>query len=462
MAGLFPEESLKMNTGLLDPGAGIGSLSAAFLEKWHDVNQGSNEISVDAFELDKRLTPYLESSYNMFNINSNIEANIILEDFVYYASSVLEADLFAENHKTYSHVIMNPPYKKIRSNSLYRKALSRAGIETVNLYTAFMALALGLLSESGYMVAIVPRSFCNGPYYKPFRNQLISCSVIRHIHIFNSRKKAFKDDDVLQENIVIMLQKSNIKETVKISTSSDDRFSDLDVRQFNYEDIISSEDEEKFIHIPIDKNLNSNRLKKYHHSLQDIGVQVSTGPVVDFRMKKHLQSMPDATAIPLLYPGHFKEKVVWPNPDLKKANAIALNDETRKWLFPTGNYCVVRRFSSKEEKRRVVASIVQPENFPDYKYLGFENHLNVFHWNKRGLDLNLVKGLMLFLNSTYFDQAFRSFNGHTQVNATDLRNMKYPSLDQLQKLGKKVPGSLVTTQELVDKYVEETCNAETD
>ena len=33
------------------------------------------------------------------------------------------------------------------------------------------------------------------------------------------------------------------------------------------------------------------------------------------------------------------------------------------------------------------------------------------------------------------DEQFRRFSGHTQVNATDLRLMKYPSRDILTRLG---------------------------
>jgi adenine-specific DNA-methyltransferase len=96
---------------------------------------------------------------------------------------------------------------------------------------------------------------------------------------------------------------------------------------------------------------------------------------------------------------------------------------------------VVRRFSSKEEKRRIVASVVDPSIFTDAHMLGFENHLNVFHDNKRGLPQTLAYGLMVFLNTTAVDEYFRRFNGHTQVNATDLKLLKYPSRDALITLG---------------------------
>ena len=148
--------------------------------------------------------------------------------------------------------------------------------------------------------------------------------------------------------------------------------------------------------------------------------------------------MPESGAVPLLYPGHFdKQGIVWPIEGMKKPNAIQRNPETEKWLYPNGYYCVVRRFSSKEEKHRIIASVVRPDTFAGSEVLGFENHLNVFHENKYGLPENLAYGLAAFLNTTAVDENFRSFNGHTQVNATDLKLMKYPSRGNLMALGEK-------------------------
>jgi len=70
--------------------------------------------------------------------------------------------------------------------------------------------------------------------------------------------------------------------------------------------------------------------------------------------------------------------------------------------------------------------------------VGFENHLNYFHCDGRGLPELLAKGLAIFLNSTLVDLYFRQFNGHTQVNATDLRSLRYPSREQLLSLGSRM------------------------
>lgn len=190
-------------------------------------------------------------------------------------------------------------------------------------------------------------------------------------------------------------------------------------------------------------------------SLDDIGIMVSTGPVVDFRLKEYLQEMPDANTVPLLYPGHFIGQTLdWPKSGFKKPNAIKRNAKTEKWLYPNGFYCIVRRFSSKEEKRRVVANVVHPDSFFDTEMLGFENHLNVFYEGKKGLPKSLAYGLATFLNTTAVDENFRRFNGHTQVNATDLRHIKYPSRKAIMALGEWAIYCGDPTQSLIDRQLE--------
>ena len=118
-----------------------------------------------------------------------------------------------------------------------------------------------------------------------------------------------------------------------------------------------------------------------------------------------------------------------------------------------GWYVLTRRFSAKEENRRIVAALHTPERIPGKK-IGFENHLNVFHKNKRGLEPSVAKGLSIFLNSTLLDLYFRQFSGHTQVNAADLRMIRYPNLETLKRLGEKVT-DVFPDQEEIDRIIEE-------
>ena len=83
-----------------------------------------------------------------------------------------------------------------------------------------------------------------------------------------------------------------------------------------------------------------------------------------------------------------------------------------------------------------MAGVVERGVFGDAPMLGLETPLTLSHKNRRGLPEPLARGVAVFLNTTAVDENFRRFNGHTQVNATDLKLMKYPSRDVLIQLGK--------------------------
>jgi adenine-specific DNA-methyltransferase len=450
MAGLFP--SAEGDCRLLDAGAGIGSLCAAFLERWRSGGLPFRRVELDAFEIDDSLHAQLTETLSRYG-GENCSLTVRSDDFIHAAADSISGGLFAKQLPKYSHVILNPPYKKIRGHSAHRLALRSVGIETVNLYSAFVALAVALTAPGGQLVAIVPRSFCNGPYYRPFRDFMLEHTAIRHMHLFESRSKAFKDDDVLQENIIVRLERDGACGPVTISTSTDDSFGDLIAHEYPFERIVFADDPHRFIHVPTSPEKNAIELSPdIRYSLDDLGLKISTGPVVDFRLKEHLRDMPGPHTAPLLYPAHFNGRdVAWPLDGFKKFNAIERNADTEKWLYPNGFYCVVRRFSAKEEARRVVASVVDPTAFDGATLLGFENHLNLFHQDKRGLPETLARGLAVYLNSTAVDENFRRFNGHTQVNATDLKQMKYPSRDVLVAMGEWSKGQGEFSQAMIDE-----------
>lgn len=445
MAAMFPPSTLQ-TCRLLDAGAGVGALSCAFLDRWLAGDFGFEAVEATAYEVDETLRGHLTQHLANY---SKIKAEVIAGDYIQLAT----AD--GLKSKGYTHAILNPPYKKINSSSAHRLALRSVGIETVNLYSAFVALAVGETAPGGQIVAIIPRSFCNGPYYRPFRDFILGRAAIRHMHLFDSRNKAFKDDEVLQENVIIRLECGGQQGPVTITTSTDDSFEDLVTNEHPFDRIVFPDDSERFIHVPTTTEKSTIELSPaVRYSLVDLGIKVSTGPVVDFRLKEHLRDMPDDGTVPLIYPGHLSSTgTVWPVRGLKKPNAILRNSETEKWLYPNGFYCLVRRFSSKEERRRVVASVVDPAAFGDHTVLGFENHMNLFHENKRGLPELLARGLAVFLNTTAVDEAFRRFNGHTQVNATDLKLMKYPSREALNQLGQWAKQHSEITQEMIDEQL---------
>ena len=462
MAGMFTD--LLPSVNLLDPGAGVGSLSAAFVARTVQASPRPSSIKITAFELDPNLIKGLETTLTacqqlceQFDIN--FDYVIHQEDFVAASVEIISGQfsLFPINQPNYNYSILNPPYKKINIDSRTRRLLKTIGIETTNMYSAFMWLVMKLLSRDGEMVAIVPRSFCNGTYFRPFRSDLLRTMAIKRIHIFSSRDKAFDEDGVLQENIIVHARKGiNPGQKITITSSNDPEDEHIVTRDIEFNQMVLPDDPDLFIRIVSDQlgHQISTQVNGLASSLKDLGITVSTGRVVDFRSRELLRIEPDKEIIPLIYPGNLqKSNVIWPRPNTRKPSYLASSRNIDHLVVPNQYYVLVKRFSSKEEKRRVYAALYDPQKIP-VKKVGIENHINYFHRRYGGLSKDIARGLTLYLNSSLVDQYFRQFSGHTQVNATDLRNLKYPSEAQLLALGRRIYDQF-PDQDGIDKIISE-------
>ncbi len=430
MAAMFGE--MPDDVRLLDAGAGMGALTAAFVAEALARPRPPRSIAVTAFEVDADMAGLLRDTLDDCRdaceaAGVTFRADVIEDDFI-----LRSAEPLLSLGGCYNRAILNPPYAKLNTGSRWRLALRSVGIETVNLYSAFVALAVDQLEEDGELVAITPRSFCNGPYYEPFRRHLLDRAGILRLHVFESRKKAFKDDAVLQENVIFQLRRGGDQPaTVRVETDGGD------ARDVPFDEVVRPGDSHRFIRLTVsaeDAAL-AERVQALPCTLADLGIKVSTGRVVDFRAREHLRKEPGDDTVPLIYPAHLRDGGVrWPIPNFKKHNALARNAGTEGLLIPAGRYVLTKRFSAKEERRRLVASLFDADGA-----VGVENHLNYFHDGGRGLPDDLAAGLAAFLNSTAVDDYFRQFSGHTQVNATDLRNLHYPDRAALEGLGRLAP-----------------------
>jgi adenine-specific DNA-methyltransferase len=458
MASMFGP--LPNTVRLLDAGAGAGALTAAFVSRCCEKRDGVRSIEATLYELDCEILDALaatlrECERRCTDAGIRFTFTIHSADFIQEMSSRLSGDLFGSMPPAFDAAIANPPYRKISTDSAERRALRSAGVETSNLYTGFIALIQRLLVPGGQLVGITPRSFCNGPYFRPFRAEFLSQLELRRLHVFESRKAAFREDSVLQENIIFHAVKGRHQpREMIVSSSSGEQSADVTETVFPFAEIVHPHDSEKFIHIPSSNGHAAAKetMDGLSASLASLGVTVSTGRVVDFRLKDALRKEPERGTVPLLYPCHFNGGTVhWPKLEARKPNAIMDNAETRQWLVPSGMYLLTKRFTSKEERRRLVACMFDPEQVKT-EWIGFENHLNYFHASGQGLERHLATGLYAFLNSTVVDQYFRRFSGHTQVNATDLRALTYPDRDTLQAMGREMT-TLDLTQDEIDQLV---------
>lgn len=459
MASLF--DATADSIRVLDAGAGVGSLTAAFVAKVLERKLKPNRIESVAFEVDQRLAKYAERTLHLCRTACEhggvaFSGELTSTDFIEAAVEMIGGGLFKKPVRLFNYAILNPPYRKIDSGSSHRGLLRQVGIETSNLYTAFLALVMMLLEPGGELVAITPRSFCNGPYFKSFRQMFLREMSLRRIHVFESRSEAFSEDEVLQENIIFHAVKTPNRQAPITISSSHGPCEEPTSRVVPYDEVFKIDDPDQFIHIVTDDEGRraSSVMKRLTFSLDDLGLSVSTGRVVDFRCREFLRPNPGPDTVPLIYPTHFSNGwIAWPKLGHKKPNACLRIGASERWLIPAAVHVLVKRFSAKEERRRIVASVFDPDRI-QCNFVAFENHVNYFHEGGRGLSRKLAKGLALFLNSTLVDTYFRQFNGHTQVNAADLRNLKYPARSELEDLGDSISDVFPIDGEL-DRLVEE-------
>lgn len=447
---------------VLDPGAGVGVLTAAWLTAACEGTPRPKSVAITAYELDPSLKSPLQSVLDQccaFGLEHGVHVtySIHQQDFIESAAQALTGGFFGVAWPQFDVAILNPPYGKFRTDSSQRRLLRDVGVETSNLYTAFVALSVRALVDGGELIAITPRSFCNGPYFTPFRRDLLGLGSLTHVHVFDSRSSAFAEDAVLQENIVFRVERTQSQApTVQIEWSGAGELEHTERREVAFSQVVRPDDPDAFIHITPDEwdSRIAAIVRSLRGNLERLGIQVSTGRVVDFRAAEHLRADPGPDTVPLIYPAHLTAgRVQWPKAGSRKPNALRLLQETERLVNPTGTFVLVKRFSAKEERRRLVAAIFAPADAPG-EFVAFENHLNYFHRQGRGLPRKLANGLAAYLNSTLPDSYFRQFNGHTQVNATDLRKLPYPTTEQLERIGDELGDATMPVQTELDDIVE--------
>lgn len=427
-ASMFSDSDRGLN--LLDLGAGTGILTIAAEERY-----GNNLSRADAIELDDILANIYER-----DVRPIVGGKTVIADAI---ASATYDDPGLLPH--YDRIILNPPYKKMAANDMRQKELPA---RSPNLYTAFLMRAAEHLAPDGEIVAIVPRSWANGGYFAPFRKWILSRCSLDRMHIYGSRDEVFSDTDVLQETMLVRLSRRKQAPQISVSTSSTKHDNPV-VDIYPSSSLIVGDGKVIRISPPQTGGLN--------RTVSDEGFCVSTGKVVDFRSRSYISNdkPADVPSVPLVYVGNFPDGVLsHPLSTLGKGQWFKTNDEwAKKQVLPPGNYVVVRRFSAKEERRRVVAYPLVTDC-----ELALENHSSYIHagTSRHTVPLRspeLARGLATWLDSTLVDNWFRGVSGSTQVNARDIKAMPCPDLSQLENLGREWHPAM--TQHETDTMCEE-------
>ena len=408
---------------ILDLGSGSGILSAV------TANRSVRGSSVVAIEQDADLAQASESSLRQ-----------ACDDVEVINTSIFDVLLDAR----FDRVILNPPYKKISPTVI---ATSGGGVKVTNLYTAFMVTAIQALDEGGECVAIIPRSWMNGDYFKDFRKWMLDECSLDALAVYGSRQEHFKDMNILQE---IMLVKVSKRPQVKKVTVYADATPARPLEQQPHESVILKAllmGRDRIVRI----QRQDPRLSEFK-TMAEQGLWVSTGKLVWFRNRDVLSNVEEPDGHPLYWSDNQNGMVTVHPVECDREQWVTGEADARNVVLPAGSYCLVNRFSSKEQRHRIYASYLRSD-------VGFvaDNKLNYVHQGTSRqtvpLDDKAARGLTLWLSSSIVDEWYRQVSGSTQVNATDLRQMPCPSKGQLAALSDRLPIDNDVSQDHIDAVI---------
>ncbi len=454
MAGRIAAPGRKIR--VLDPAAGAGVLCCAVAEALVARRDKPDVIELVAYEVDKELIPPLRAVLDYLARWCRERHGATVHTYVKAADFILEnadaaqtSGLFrpCPGAESFDAVIANPPYFKIGKRDPRAAAVPDVVHGQPNIYALFMAVSSALLRPGGQFVFITPRSFASGPYFRRFREVFFDTIRPTSVHIFGSRRDAFRRHEVLQENVILCGVRQDFwhgnTPDARISISFSRGVSDIakaGTRKLSAGAALDPASRDKVLRLPVcaaeDEALA--RVDSWPADLGSLGLKISTGPVVPFRADNLVvrEGRIPLRHAPLLWMNHVRAmQASWPlnqrKPEyIRRSGAGTL-------LVPNRNYVLLRRFSAKEDARRLTAApwLAADTAVAD---VGLENHLNYVYRPGGELSEDEAWGLAALYNSRLLDSWFRAVNGSTQVNAAELRAMPLPAHGAVVALGRQV------------------------
>ena len=439
MARLYNFDEKKRKVCVLDAGAGSGILACSVIERLETIDF-IQEIELTCYENDDNVLPLLKRNleYCRENVKKKLVINVIEDNYI--LSQYLDFNRMiggSAEPKKYDLVIGNPPYMKISKDAPEAIAMQEVCYGAPNLYFIFASMGLFNLCENGEMVYIIPRSWTSGAYFKRFREYFLKEGKLEHIHLFISRSKVFDKESVLQGTIIIKVRKkAEEPESITITSSkSNVDFDEMTSLKVPYDLVVSGLN--YYVYLVTDENEVEvlKRLHKFDKTLPEIGIKMKTGLTVDFRNREILRDEIEEGAIPLFYSQHIKQgKVQFP---IHKEHEYLVTEQSGL-IQDNKNYLFVKRFTAKEESRRLQCGVYLAREFPQYKKISTQNKINFLDGVLTEMSECLVYGLYVLFNSTLYDKYYRILNGSTQVNSTEINAMPVPDLESIKEMGRKM------------------------
>lgn len=447
MAEMFDVDLSKKKLNILDAGAGTGILSTMLVERIFSLGFKGN-IILTCYETDPRVLPVLEKNMEYLKSSFGIIYDIRNENYI--TSQIFEENsLFQNDGEKYDYVIGNPPYKKISKDAPEAVTMGKVCHGMPNLYFLFWAMGVYNLRPGGELVYIIPRSWTSGAYFKKFREYLLSRCIIADIHLFESRDKVFGNETVLQETMIVKVKKTAERPSfINLTTSNSYDFDDIRSFKANYCTVVS---ENQIIYLITNRKDEKvlERVNRLSMTLADMHLKMQTGLIVDFRTKEVLRDELEDGAFPLLFSQHIKDgRVSWP---LGRRGEVIKTDRA-SFLQENSDLLLVKRFTSKEEKRRLQCGIYLKRKYSQFSHISTQNKVNFIKCDSPCI----TYGLFVLLNSSLYDTYYRIMNGSTQVNSTEINQMPVPERRIIEEMGRELMHKELTESncdKIIDRWI---------
>lgn len=447
MAELLSPPAGKESLSILDAGAGSGILSVALLNRLDRV-QEVKEIHLVCYETDEKIIDLLQGNleYAAAQLNTRVTFEIRTCNYITSQNTEYNGWIGATSqYEQYDLIVGNPPYMKVPKDAPEALSMPDVCYGAPNMYFLFAAMGAFNLKTNGEMAYIIPRSWTSGAYFKRFRQKFLSECALEHIHLFVSRDKVFDQESVLQETMIIKVRKTTVKpDHITITTSqSNCDFSDVTSFSAPYETVVSGPDQYVYLVTSKEEVEVLQQLNGWEETLPQIGLPMKTGLTVDFRNRDALRNTAEETAVPLFYSQHIKDgKVIFP---IGKENEYIVTQQPGL-LQDNVNYLFVKRFTAKEERRRLQCGVYLSRLYPDYPLISTQNKIN-FIGGGQDVSECIIYGLYVLFNSSLYDQYYRILNGSTQVNSTEINTMPVPPISVIEEMGKTLISTHDTSEQ---------------
>lgn len=413
-----------------DHGAGSGFLSCLTAEKMISAANRPEEVNIGAFEVQAKLHKAIRQSLSI--VSEHAAANGV--DFTAQLEGdflVGLEDMVRGRKRELTHSVLNPPYFKIGPKHPANVTLSNAlGFTVPNVYALFIVATLMMLKEGGEMVALIPRSFASGIYYKPFRKFLMEHANLTHIVRFSSRSNLFKEDNVLQENCVIRcIAGQEQQELVQLDFWETPESGRVNTMTASADLILSTE---RFAMPGTGDEMSALRtVSAMGSSFDKAGYTIATGRCIIHKVSDYLAYEHTTEVAPHIHAKMFKSggAVDFASRAYRGPAGVSICRETDAFLNDARRYLLIKRVSPNDGKnQRVASTLIDGSKFHQSK-IAISNGLQAVSSGGGGdnAQVNHLAALQEYLTSPQVQDYIRAVNGTTQINKADLLSMGIPA-----------------------------------